>query len=155
MRTILITELDTEFLVQGLGLRAEAPDEYSGKVGRHEVRLYAAGKSLASVVGETQVLMLGSAAVANVRPGDILMFGKNELLDRAFQALDEMEQRGVVVGIAGIGEPNQVELASEGLSERVMAWEAENIPYLGLFAAEPLDSEAKAILVTLVRKVLG
>jgi len=155
MRTILITELDTEFLVQGLGLRAEEAGEYTGKVGRHEVRLSNTAKTLSPVAGETQVLVLGSAAVATVRPGDILMFGKDELLDRAFQALDEMEQRGVVVGIAGIGEPNQVELAQDGLSERVKAWEAENMPYLGLFAAEPLDSEAKAKLVTLVRKVLG
>jgi hypothetical protein len=106
---------------------------------------------------ESLVLYLGKAEAGPFRAGDVLMAGSDDLLDRAFHALDEMEQRGGVVALAAEPEPDshQVSLNKEQLNGLVQEWKEKEIPYLCLFRTEPVDSEGQATLVTLVRKVLN
>jgi hypothetical protein len=155
MKCILLTELATDFLVQGLGLQTEK-EVYTGKLGRHEVELISPD-SLKDIDKESLVLYLGKAEAGPFRAGDVLMAGSDDLLDRAFHALDEMEQRGGVVALAAEPEPDshQVSLNKEQLNGLVQEWKEKEIPYLCLFRTEPVDSEGQATLVTLVRKVLN
>ena len=155
MKSILLTELASDFLVQGLGLHSEEEPHFTGKLGRHEVELVSLEDSLKDMSGENQVLFIGKAEEGPYRAGDVLMAGSDELLDRAFHALDEMEQRGVVVALATEADPHQVSLSKDGLHEQVQEWKERKIPYLCLFMVEPVDSEGQAKLVTLVRKVLS
>lgn len=155
MKSILMTEFEPDFLVQGLGLHDDGEGTFMGKAGRHEVQIFPSICS-PNLEGETQVLVVGLAeSTSQFRPGDILMAGSDDLLDRAFQALDEMEQRGVVVGLSPTEDPSQVYVSKEELAEKIQEWKEQKVPFLGLFIVEPLDSEAQAKLVNLVRKVMN
>lgn len=155
MKSILYTELASEFLVEGLGLHSQDEGYPAGKVGRHDVELVSDLSEIINYPEEIQVLYLGKAEAGPFRAGDVLMAGSDELLDRAFQALDEMEQRGVVVGLSTDSDPHQVTLARDGLPGIVQKWENRKLPYLCLFLVEPVDSEGTTKLVTLTRKVLA
>ena len=155
MKSILFSELASEFLVQGLGLHTEERPHFTGKLGRHEVELVSSTNSLKDLEGETQVLCIGKAQAGPYRAGDVLMAGSDDLLDRAFRALDEMEQRGVVVALSAEADSHQVSLNIDWLDELVQEWKEKKIPYLCLFMAEPFESEGQAKLVTLTRKVLS
>jgi hypothetical protein len=155
MKSILFTELSIDFLVQGLGLHTEDHPHFTGKLGRHEVELVSSTDSLQNMVGEIQVLCIGKAQAGPFRTGDILMAGSDDLLDRAFHALDEMEQRGVVVALSAESDLHQVSLSEDWLYKLTQDWKAKKIPYLCLFMVDPVESEGQAKLVTLVRKVLN
>ena len=156
MKTILITELVPEFLIQGFSLNPDA-GRFTGKVGRHEVELLASGGSDAPLEGEAQIISLGLArAAGQYRAGDILMMGSDDLLDRAFQALDEMEQRGLVVNLSASDEQNTIFVPQdEALFGRVQTWKNKKLPFLCLCVVEPIGSEEQAKLVTLVRKIVS
>ncbi|AHF07697.1 hypothetical protein [Desulfitobacterium metallireducens] len=155
MKSILYTELASDFLVEGLGLHIQDNSLPVGKVGRSDMELVSTLSELISFPEEIQVLYLGKAEPGPFRAGDVLMAGSDELLDRAFQALDVMEQRGVVVGLSNERDAHQVTLVKDGLYEMVINWKERKIPYLCLFLVEPVDSEGTAKLVGLIRKVLA
>lgn len=155
MKSILFSELASDFLVQGLGLHSEEESHFTGKLGRHEVELVTSEDSLRDISDESQVLFIGKAEVGPYRANDVLMAGSDDLLDRAFRALDEMEQRGLVVALSTEPGTHQVSLGKDGLHEQAQNWKERKVPYLFLFMVEPVDSEGKATLVTLVRKVLS
>lgn len=155
MRTIVICDLDTEFMVQGLGLHPCKPVGFTGKLGRQELFLYNFADISQAVGGETQIILLGSAQVEGTRAGDFLMAGNKELLDRVFKALDEIEQRAIVVRLTASEDPSLVYLPKDTILEQIQKWKSEDSPYLALFVAEPVDLEAKAKLVALVRKMIS
>lgn len=165
MKNIVATELAPEIFAQGLGLQKDGNSDYVGKIGLHEVILTnsEAVTRLASVDGEVQLVYLGSAHVrSQVRPGDILMAGSDELLDKAFRALDELEQRGVVLPLnspeegqiqAGQADPGQEE--REILLNRARMWKEYKHPFLCLFLVEGEELQSRAPLVALVRKIIN
>jgi len=155
MKSILFSELAPEFLVQGLGLHNEEGLKITGKLGLQDVELVSSVSFLENIGGETQVLCIGKAEAGPYRPGDVLMAGSDDLLDRAFHALDEMEQRGVVVALSANSENHQVCLNIDWLDELTHEWKGKKIPHLCLFMVDPDESEAQAKLVTLTRKVLS
>lgn len=155
MKSILYTELASDFLVEGLGLHNQDNSHPVGKVGRSDMELVSTLSELTAYPEEIQVLYFGKAEADPFRAGDVLMAGSDELLDRAFQALDVMEQRGVVVGLSSEPDAHQVTLIKDGLYEMVLNWKERKIPYLCLFLVEPIDSEGTAKLVSLTRKVLA
>lgn len=155
MKSLLYTELASDFLVEGLGLHRQDKGHLVGKVGRGDMELVLNLSELITYPEEIQVLYLGKAEAGPFRAGDVLMAGSDDLLDRAFQALDEMEQRGVVVGLSTEPDAHQVTLVKDGLYEMVLNWKERKIPYLCLFLVEPIDSEATAKLVSLTRKTLS
>lgn len=155
MKSILYTELTSDFLVQGLSLHIQDNAHFTGKLGRSDVELVTALGELITFPEEIQIIYLGKAETGPFRAGDVLMAGSDELLDRAFKALDEMEQRGVVVDLSPKPEAHQVTLVKDGLYELVQTWKERKIPYLCLFLVEPVESEGTAKLVGLTRKVLS
>ncbi|WP_425807089.1 hypothetical protein ACHOLT_08000 [Desulfitobacterium sp. Sab5] len=153
MKSILYTELASDFLVQGLGLNTLENAKPTAKVGRHEVELVRTIDELIAFPVETQVIYIGTAKEGPFRAGDVLMSGSDELLDRAFKALDEIEQRGIVVGLSHESDSHQVTLAKEELSEVLQDWKERKISYLCLFLVEPFESDGTAKLVSTIRKI--
>lgn len=154
MKSILYSELGSDFLVQGLGLNKEEQGSFTGKLGRHEMEITSSLESLKNQF-EAQVIYFGNADPGPYRDGDILMAGSDDLLDRAFRALDEMEQRGVVVGLSAEADSHQLSLHKNELHQLALSWKEKKIPYLCLFMREPVSLEGQAKLVTLARKVLN
>lgn len=154
MKSILYSELDSEFLIQGFGLHEEN-GLYSGKIGRYEIELSTSFASLKELEEDTLIVYIGIADAGPYREGDILMVGSDDLLDKTFRAMDEMEQRGVVVSLGDEEGNHQVRLAKKDLHGMTLTWKERNVPYLCLFMGEPIDAEAQAKLVTIARKVLS
>lgn len=155
MRNIIYSEIAPDFLIQGLGLHLEGQSGWVGKIGRHEVALFLASEPTILVDGEIQVLAIGLAPGGKFRSGDVLMAGSDELLDRTFQALDEMEQRGVVVSLVASDDPSQIYVAKEPLQSEVQVWKEKKVPYICLLMVEPMSNDDQAKLVTLVRKIIN
>jgi len=155
MKSILYTELASDFLVQGLGLNALDNANPTGKLGRYEVELVKTMDELIAFPEDTQIIYFGKAKEGPFRAGDVLMSGSDELLDRAFKALDEIEQRGVVVGLSHESDSHQVALAKEELYEVLQNWKERKISYLCLFLVEPFESDGTAKLVSTLRKILA
>lgn len=155
MRSIIYSEMAPDFIVQGLGLHPDGRNSYVGKVGRQEVALFLSSESLVSQDGDIQILVIGLAPGGKFRPGDVLMAGSDELLDRTFMALDEMEQRGVVVNLTPAEDPSQIYVSKEQLQAEVQLWREKKVPYICLLMAEPISNDDQAKLVTLVRKIIN
>ena len=154
MKSILYSELGSDFLVQGLGLHKEEQGSITGKLGRHEIEITSSPNSLRNQE-EVQVIYIGKAEPGPYRDGDIQMAGSDDLLDRAFRALDDMEQRGVVVGLSSAADPHQLSLNRDELNQTTLAWKERKVPFLCLFMREPVGLEGQAKLVTIIRKVLN
>lgn len=154
MKTVLITKLTHDFLIKGLNLAVNENGDYQGKVGRQEIILLA-GTEFLTGNSDVQIIFTGSAASGKFRPGDVLMAGNDDLLDRAFQALDELDKRGVVVNLVQPAGAGQISLSEVGLENQVQAWKEQKIPFLCLLLVEPVNSEEEANLVTLVRKIIN
>ncbi|KLU60477.1 hypothetical protein CEB3_c33280 [Peptococcaceae bacterium CEB3] len=156
MRNIIYSEVSPGFLIQGLGLHPDGESGYAGKIGRNEIMLLAADHRVPDMETEGQVFEVGLATGGNqFRAGDILMLGSDELLDRMFQAMDEMEQRGVVVSLSPSDDPTQIYLDKEAVSADVRSWRERKVPFICLWVVEPLGAEAQAKLVTLVRRMMN
>ena len=82
------------------------------------------------------------------------MTGSDDLLDRAFQAMDEMEQRGVVVSLTPSQDSKHLYVSKEQMDPFVQEWRSRKISFLCLWMVEPIDSEGQAKLVTILRKVV-
>jgi hypothetical protein len=155
MNNILISELPPDFLIQGFGLHQDENQSYVGKVGGHEVQLLPSVDDLQLDQTDTKILSVGFAEAShNFRPGDVLMTGSDDLLDRAFQAMDEIEQRGVVVSLTPSQDSTHLYLSKEQMGPFVQEWKSQKISFLCLWMVDPIESEGRAKLVTILRKVL-
>ncbi|MHB8124294.1 MAG: hypothetical protein ACYDEJ_01405 [Desulfitobacteriaceae bacterium] len=157
MKSLLVTELISDFLVQGLGLHHSEDEGLIGKVGRHEIQLVnSINPNFDWSIAEVQIFYLGSIPAGDkFRSGDILMVGSDDLLDSAFRALDEMDQRGVVVNLTVSGDSNHLFINKEELIKEVEIWREKKVPFICLLMMEPLDSEGKTKMATLARKILS
>lgn len=151
----LISEISPDFLIQGFGLHQDENQIYVGKVGGHEVQLLSSYDDLLSGEKNIKIFCVGVAnASQQFRPGDVLMNGTDDLLDRAFQAMDEIEQRCVVVSLATPQDSTHLYLAKEEMNSIVQELKNQKVSYLCLWMVDPIDSEGQAKLVTILRKVL-
>lgn len=151
----LISEISPDFLIQGFGLHQDENAIYFGKVGGQEVQLLPSIKNLQSDEKDIKIFSVGFAeADQHFRSGDVLMTGSDDLLDRAFRAMDEMEQRGVVVGLTPSPDSKHLYLSREQMDPFVQEWRSRKISFLCLWMVDPIDSEGQAKLVTILRKVI-
>ena len=155
MRSVIYSEMAPDFIIQGLGLHPDGQSAYVGKIGRQEVALLLSSEAPVTLDGEIQMVVIGSVPGEGFRPGDVLMVGSDELLDRTFMALDEIEQRGVVVNLFPTADPGQVYVAKEQLQKQVQLWREKKLPYICLLMPEPMSNDDQAKLVTLVRKIIN
>ncbi len=157
MKSLLVTELISDFLIQGLGLNPSEDEGLIGKVGRHEIQLVTSiDPKFDWAITEVQIFYLGLIPASDkFRSGDILMVGSDDFLDRAFRTLDEMEQRGVVVNLTLTSDPNHLFVDKGELIKEVELWREKKVPFICLLMMEPLDSEGKTKMVTLIRKILS
>lgn len=151
----IISEISPDFLIQGLGLHQDENQIYIGKVGGKEVQLLPSIDNWQSNEKDLRIFSVGFAQVShNFRPGDVLMTGSDDLLDRAFQAMDEMEQRGVVVSLAPSQDSTHLYISKEQMDPFVQEWKSRKLSYLCLWMVDPIESEGQAKLVTILRKVI-
>jgi len=156
MNNILISELAPDFLIQGFGLHQDENQFYVGKVGGQDIQLLRSIDDLHSDQTDIKILSVGFAeASQNFRPGDVLMTGSDDLLDRAFQAMDEIEQRGVVVSLSTPQDSTHLYLSKEQMVPFVQEWRSRKISFLCLWMVDPIESDGQAKLVTILRKVLS
>jgi len=155
MNNILISELVPDFLIQGFGLHQDENQSYVGKVGGQEIQLLPSINDLQLDQTDIKILNVGFAEAShNFRSGDIVMTGSDDLLDRAFQAMDEIEQRGVVVSLTPSQDSTHLYISKEQMEPFVQEWRSRKISFLCLWMVEPIESEGRAKLVTILRKVL-
>ena len=151
----LISEISSDFLIQGFGLHQDENQIYVGKVGGHEVQLVSSFDDLLSGEKNIKIFYVGIANASHqFRPGDVLMHGTDDLLDRAFQAMDEIEQRGVVVSLTPSQDSMHLYLAKDEMYPIVQEWKSQKVSFLCLWMVDPIDLEGQAKLVTILRKVL-
>jgi hypothetical protein len=155
MNYILISELAPDFLIQGFGLHSDENQYYVGKVSGQEIQLLPSIEELNLDQTDIKILSVGFAETSNnFRPGDILMTGSDDLLDHAFQAMEEIEQRGVVVSLTPQQDSTQLYLSKEQMEPFVQEWKNQKISFLCLWMVDPIESEGLAKLVTILRKVI-
>jgi len=151
----LISEISPDFLIQGFGLHLDENEIYVGKVGGQEVQLLPSIDNLHLDEKDIKIFIVGfTEADHHFRSGDVLMTGSDDLLDRAFQAMDEMEQRGVVVSLTPSQDSKHLYVSKEQMDPFVQEWRSRKISFLCLWMVEPIDSEGQAKLVTILRKVV-
>lgn len=151
----LISEISPDFLIQGLGLHPDENQTYVGKVGGKEVQLLPSIDHWQSDDKDLRIFCVGFAQASNqFRPGDVLMTGSDDLLDRAFQTMDEMEQRGVVVGLKPSQDSTHLYISKEQMDPFVQEWRSRKLSFLCLWMVDPVESEGQAKLVTILRKVI-
>ena len=156
MNNILISELVPDFLIQGFGLRQDENQCYVGKVGGQEIQLIPSIDDLQSDQTDIKIFSAGfTEASQNFRPGDVLMTGSDDLLDRAFQAMDEIEQRAVVVCLTSPEDTTHLYLSKEQMVPFVQEWKSRKISFLCLWMVDPVESEGQAKLVTILRNVIS
>ena len=152
---ILFSEIAPNFLIQGFGLHLGENQIYIGKVGRQEVQLLPSLDDLQSYEKDIKIFSVGLAPTShNFRPGDVLMTGSDDLLDRAFKAMDDLEQRCVVVSLISSQDSTHLYLSKEQMGPYVQAWKSRKVSFLCLWMVEPIESEEQAKLVTILRKVI-
>jgi len=155
MNNILISELSPDFLIQGFGLHKDENQTYVGKAGGKDIQLLTSIEDLKSDQMDIKIFSVGFAEASNnFRPGDVLMTGSDDLLDRAFLAMDEIEQRGVVVSLTSSQDSTYLYLSKELMNPFVQEWKRQKISFLCLWMVDPIESEGQTKLVTILRKVI-
>ncbi|MDQ7096141.1 hypothetical protein REC12_21330 [Desulfosporosinus sp. PR] len=151
----LISEISPDFLVQGFGLHEDEKQVFTGKVGGQEIQLSPTLDDLPLEAKDLKIFCVGLAEASHhFRPGDVLMTGSDDLLDRAFQVMDGIEQRCVVVSLTPAQESTHLYLSKEQMEPLVQEWRGRKISFLCLWMVDPIDLEGKAKLVTILRKVI-
>ncbi|EHQ91524.1 hypothetical protein [Desulfosporosinus youngiae] len=155
----LISEISPNFLIQGFGLHQDENEIYVGKVGGQEVQLipidHLHSDHFQADEKDTKIFSVGFAeADSHFRSGDVLMTGSDDLLDRAFRAMDEMEQRGVVVSLTPPQDSKHLYLCKDQMNPFVQEWRSRKFSFLCLWMVDPVDSEGQAKLVSILRKVI-
>jgi len=160
-KVILISEHQPDFIVQGFGLRQSDNQAFVGKMGSQEIMLFPVeSDGYKSVIfqpeqGDNKVIFIGAAeANQNYRQGDVLMVGSDDMLDRAFQVMDEMGQRGVVVDLSPSQNRVHLYLAKEQVEPIVQECRNRKISFLCLWMVALLDTDMKANLLANLRKIL-
>lgn len=152
---ILVSEIAPNFLIQGFGLHEGENQTYVGKIGRQEVQLVHSLDDLQSYDKDIEIFNVGLAPAShNFRSGDVLMTGSDDLLDRAFKAMDDIEQRGVVVSLTPSQDSTHLYLPKDRMGPYVLEWKSRKASFLCLWMVEPVESEEQAKLVTILRKVI-
>ena len=151
----IICEISPDFLIQGFGLHQDENQIYLGKIGRQEVELLPSINDLQSDSKNINIFTVGFAEASNnFRPGDVLMTGSDDLLDRAFQVMDSIEQRCVVVSLMPAQDSTHLYISKENMDPYVQEWQNRKISFLCLWMVDPIDSEQQAKLVTILRKII-
>ncbi|KLU64966.1 MULTISPECIES: hypothetical protein [Desulfosporosinus] len=151
----LISEISSDFLIQGFGLHEDERKIFVGKVGGQEIQLLPDFHNLDLETKDLKILCVGIAEASNhFRPGDVLMTGSDDLLDRAFQIMDDLEQRCVVVSLTPSQDSTHLYLSKEAMEPLVQEWKQRKVSFLCLWMVDPIDSEGQAKLVTIIRKVI-
>ncbi|AET70198.1 hypothetical protein Desor_4797 [Desulfosporosinus orientis DSM 765] len=153
----LVSEISPNFLIQGFGLHQDENEIYIGKVGGQEVQLIPSidRLHLDNLQADDIIFSVGFAEADNhFRAGDVLMTGSDDLLDRAFRAMDEMEQRGVVVSLTPAQDSKHLYVSKEHMDPFVQEWKSRKFSFLCLWMVDPIDSEGQAKLVAILRKVI-
>ena len=154
-KVIIICEHAPDFLIQGFGLSQGEGQSFVGKIGGHDVLLLPGTDGLqAEQVGGKIVYVGSTEADQSYRPGDVLMVGSDDLLDRAFKIMDEMEQRGVVVNLTPSQDATQLYLSKKQAEPLVQEWKDRKISFLCLWMVDLFESERIAQLLAILRKVL-
>lgn len=152
----LISEISSDFLIQGFGLHEDERKIFVGKVGGQEIQLLPDFDDLPLNDKDLKILSVGLAEASHhFRPGDVLMTGSDDLLDRAFQVMDDIEQRCVVVSLTPAQESTHLYLSKEQMEPLVQEWKRRKISFLCLWMVDPIGSEGQAKLVTILRKVIS
>ena len=154
-KVILTSELPPDFLIEGFALRQAENQTYLGKVGGYEVLFLPEAGQVQANQEEDIVLYVGDVETnQNYRPGDVLMVGSDDWLDRAFQVLDEMEQRGVVVNLTPSQDGTHLYLEKKETEHLVREWRDKKVSFLCLWVADTFDADMKAKLLAILRKLL-
>ncbi|HEY8910391.1 MAG TPA: hypothetical protein VIM51_08930 [Desulfosporosinus sp.] len=152
---ILFSEMVPNFLIQGFGLHQGENQTYIGKVGRQEVQLLPSLDDLQTFEKDTKIFNVGLAPTShNFRPGDVLMTGSDDLLDRAFNAMDDIEQRAVVVSLVSAQDSTHLYLSKDLMGPYVQDWKSRKVSFLCMWMVEPIELEEQAKFVTILRKVI-
>ena len=152
----LISEISPDFLIQGFGLHQDETQIYVGKSGGQELQLVTSIDDLDSDQEDMKIFSVGFAeSDQNFRPGDVLMTGSDDLLDRAFLAMDEIEQRAVVVSLTPSQDDKHLHFSKDQMDPLVQEWKKRKISFLCLWMVDPIESEGRAKLVTILRKVIA
>jgi len=155
MKSFLICEYDPAPFIQGFGLHTEDGIIYIGKAGRNELSVVPSAEHIKHVEGNIQIIYIGTVTVdSQFRPGDILMVGKDELIDEAFKVLDEMEKRGIVVSLEHEADSKQITINKDHLKELILSWKERHIPYLCLLTGEQPQGEDLNSLLMLTRRIV-
>jgi hypothetical protein len=151
----LMCEISSDFLIQGFGLHEDEKKIFVGKVGGQEIQLLPNFNDLSLDAKDLKIFCIGVAEPSHhFRPGDVLMTGSDDLLDRAFQVMDDIEQRCVVVSLTPAQESTHLYLSKETMEPLVQEWKQHKISFLCLWMVDPVESEGQAKLVTILRKVI-
>lgn len=152
----LISEIYPDFLIQGFGLQQDENQIFLGKVGGQELQLVPSVDNFDFDEKDIRVFSVGFAeASQHYRPGDVLMTGSDDLLDRAFLAMDQIEQRCVVVNLTDSQDPKHLYFSKEQMNPFVQECKKRKISFLCLWMVDPIESEGQAKLVTILRKVIS
>jgi len=152
---ILFSEIAPNFLIQGFGLHLGENQIHIGKVGRQDLQLLPSLDDLQSYENDIKIFSVGLAPTShNFRAGDVLMTGSDDMLDRAFKAMDDIEQRCVVVSLISSQDSTHLYLSKEQMVSYVQAWKGRKASFLCLWMVEPIESEQQAKLVTILRKII-
>ena len=152
---IIVSEITPNFLIQGFGLHEGENQTYIGKIGRQEVQLVKSLDDLQKYNTDIEIFTVGLAPAShNFRSGDVLMTGSDDLLDRAFKAMDDIEQRGVVVSLTPSQDSTHLYFHREHMVPYVQTWKGRKTSFLCLWMVEPIESEEQAKLVSILRKVI-
>lgn len=152
----LISEISPDFLIQGFGLHLDENQIFVGKVGGKDLQLVPNVDNFNFDEKDIKVFSVGYAeASQHYRPGDVLMTGSDDLLDRAFSAMDQIEQRCVVVSLTDPQDPKHLYFSKEPMNPFVQECKKHKISFLCLWMVDPIESEGRAKLVTILRKVIS
>ncbi|AFM42617.1 hypothetical protein Desaci_3736 [Desulfosporosinus acidiphilus SJ4] len=151
----LISEISSDVLIQGFGLHEDERKVFIGKVGGQEIQLLPDFHNLDLDAKELKILFLGLAEASHqFRPGDVLMTGSDDLLDRAFQVMDDIEQRCIVVTLSPDQDSTHLYFSNETLEPLVQEWKQRKVSFLCLWMVAPQELEGQAKLVTILRKII-
>lgn len=152
----LISEISPDFLIQGFGLHEDENHIFVGKVGGQDLKLAPSLDNLDFDDKDMRFFSVGFAkASQHYRPGDVLMTGSDDLLDRAFSAMDQIEQRCVVVSLTDSQDAKHLYFSKEPMNPLVQECKRLKISFLCLWMVDPIESEGQAKLVTILRKVIS
>lgn len=152
---IIMCDMPSDFLIQGLGLHENDEAIFKGKAGGQDIQLLPYLGDFSTEPKDTNIFCLGLADTScHFRSGDVLMTGSDDLLDRAFKVMDDIEQRCVVVSLTSDQESTHLYLEKKELEPLVQEWKQHKISFLCLWMINPVESEGQAKLAGILRRII-